>query len=106
MKNFGFSWMVKPPRGVRKGEAYAEDTEVFVLEGSNKSALIARAASPAFAEALRVVLQPEASPPADAATEAPMSEKPLQIPKDWMFESNSAIPITWSSTRPRPAATA
>ena len=50
MKNFGFSWMVKPPRGVRKGEAYAEDTEVFVLEGSNKSALIARAASPAFAK--------------------------------------------------------
>lgn len=50
VKNFGFAWMANPPRDVRKGEAYVEGEEVYVFEGGNSAALIARAASPAFAK--------------------------------------------------------
>jgi hypothetical protein len=50
MKNFGFTWMANPPRGVRKGEAFASGEEVYVFEGGNSAALIARAATRTFAK--------------------------------------------------------
>lgn len=49
MRNLGWGWTANPPRGVRKGEAFADGVEVHVMETGSTYSIVARCSTKAMA---------------------------------------------------------